>query len=650
VPFLGSDAPQNHPVHFVLRDVRVGGRALPLASAAPVRAGERVTFDRGAVQEVYDLRADAVEQTFVVASDWSGDVEVEIEVRSDLVENAAEPGIQFGNERGQVSYGQAHVVRDGALTPVATTCEGRTIRIHVPAALRGSAPLVIDPIIHTSAFTFTGGQPNAQPDVAYDASTDQYLIVWEYQFSAADIDVYSEFRNGDGTAVQNSLGIIDSSTVSCAVPRVANLNQYDRFLVVMQRYESARWQIYGRLRLAATAPHPIVFPISEPTGAGHCINADIGGDSSVSGAGDNFLVVWQRELSTTDYDIHARLVRADTSLATGTIPIENSAASIYSMPAVSQSNGNGYSNTPRWLVAYQFRFNANDWDIYGAALSQNGTITTPNSAIDTAFAMDLVPSVSTPNTAFANGNPLFLVTYERQNPFAARAKLLSGGFVSQIPPVDLSASFGLGGFWARAESDGNRFVVTTGAGTISVATLAYTGSALVLHDAPHALTGAPSYPRLCSKHSGGGPRTDYAVVHLDENTTPDRVVVAAYRGHAPAGGLARRVMGCNGLGIDVTGRPFLGEGVTFSLSNVGFDIGGFAFGAPVPASNTFCGVCPLGFDLATVVPVLGNTLSLPLPTSAGLVGASAAVQGFGLGTGPCAASLRYSDTIDLVVQ
>ena len=651
VPWFGGSAPRNFPVQFVLREVRVGGAALPLAGTTPQREGDRVTFVRGAVQERYELTPQHVEQTFVIDTALAGDVVLTLDVVSELVEDAATPGIQFGNEFGCVHYGDAHVVDGDQLRRVPTTWSDGAIRIVVPAAERTTGPLVIDPIIYTSAFSAVLPNDSSQPDIAYDAASDTYLLVWQYQYSATDFDIYCEFRNGsDGSTISGTLGTIDVTGFNHQNPRVANLASGARFLVVSQRYTGTLWQIYGRMRLAGQTVHPNLIPISEPTVyPGPHINPDVGGDPSASG--DSWLVVWQREFSATDYDIHGRLVRIDTSLPGPTILIENASSSIYSLPSVSQSNGNGFATAARWMVVYQYRFSSIDWDVYGCSLNQLGVITAGNSVIDNVTANDLVPSVSSPNTDFAGGNPLFLVTYERQGTFEARARLLSAQLVNQIGPVNLSAAaFGLGPFWVRAESDGNRFVVLNGSGTISAATIGYNGSSLVLQEGPQALPGAPSYPRLCSKRSGGGVRTDYGIAYIETSWTPDRIGISAYRGHTPGNDVTRRVMGCTNLQIDVSGRPFLGEALTFALSNVGFDLPGFAFGLPVPASTAVCAPCPLGVSLSGVTLLAGPSLTIPIPTSVALVNFSAAVQGFALGSGPCVASLRFTDTIDFTVR
>lgn len=654
VPFFGSAAPRNYPVRFVLRAVRVGGEPLPLAPAEPELLGARVAFARGAVREQYDLRLDQVEQTFVVDTALAGDVEIDVEVISELTEDGVMPGLQFGNALGSVHYGAAHVVDGAVLRPVPTTYDAGALTIRVPAAARTPGPLVVDPIVSTSASTYIGGSDSAQPDIAYDESSDQYLVVWQHPFSATDIDVWSQFWDGNGNVVPSSLASIDFTTLSFANPRVANLGAYDRFLVVAQRYDGVRWQIYGRLRLAGSAPHPIVFPISDPAVAGNCVNPDIGGDS---GNGNRCFVVWEREfIAGSDHDIHGRMVNADTSMAPFTLFLENSASTLHALPHVSQCNGNG-AIAPLWVVVWQFRFSATDWDVYGAAVAPggaNGTIVTTSVSIDASANNDLVPAVSSPATDLGGTVPSYMVTYERQSPFHAIARVVSpvfsNLFVNQIPVTNLTQTFGLGGFWVRPESDGCRFAVLTGAATITLSTLALGPGGLVLHEAPQALPSVPAYPRIASKRSGGGSHTDYGIAFVDTTPSPDRIAVSTYQGRVPGSDVVRRTMACQGLAIDAAGRPFLGDALTFTLTNFGADLPIFAFGSTAPATTLLCTVCPFGVLVNTATLVVGNTLAVPIPCNLALLGLQASVQGLALGSGPCVASLHFSDTLDFTVR
>ena len=648
VPDFGSDAPQNYPVHFVLRAVRIAGRDVALATAVmPERTGERVAFNRGAVREIYDLTTKQVEQSFAVDV-GPGDLEVDVEVRSELREDGERAGLQFGNALGLVHYGTAFVVDGASKREIASSFAGSTITLRVPQAQRGPGGVLIDPIIHTSAFTHVTNRDCHNPDIAYDATFDRYMVVWENFFSATDTDIFSEFRNGDGTAVAGSLASIDFTTLTHAHPRVANLNAYDLFLVVMQRLQGSQWQIWGRRRAANSVPHPIVFPISDPvTSAGHSVFPDVGGDPSATAPSTQWLVVWERQLTATDFDIHARIVRADTGLLS-TLLIENSANTIHSLPHVSQSNGNGFTNTPRWLVVYQFRFSASDEDIYGAAIDASGTITQPNRAIDTSTVTDLVPSVSSPMTERAGNVPLYMVTYERQSPADGIARVLNINLSNQINPTLLS-QFGLGPFWVRAESDGCRFAVLAG-NPIGPATLALANNTLVRHDPPTPLPFVPLYARIASKRSGGGVPTDYGIAYVYDAPQTNPIMIAAYHGHLPSSNVTRRSMACGGLGIDTSGRPVLGEELRFTLSNLGTDSGGFLFGLPTPAFPV-CFGCALGVNLGGPLALLGgiNQLPLQIPCLFNLVGGTLAVQGFAFGSGTCFGAYRYSDTIDFTI-
>ena len=100
-PFLGSDAERTWPVSFVLVGAAVGGNDLPVAGATPVRSGRLVTFARGAAEELYELRADGMEQRFVFRSlPARGELCLRIDVDSDLHAEVVADGVQFAGPRG----------------------------------------------------------------------------------------------------------------------------------------------------------------------------------------------------------------------------------------------------------------------------------------------------------------------------------------------------------------------------------------------------------------------------------------------------------------------------------------------------------------------------------------------------------------------
>lgn len=657
VPFLGSQAPQNFPVRFELRSVRVGGHELALPPAAPVLTDHRVQLARGSVLEQYDLALEQVEQTFTIDDPRAGDVDIELQVISELPEDAARPGLQFANDLGSVHYGSANVVDGDERTAVPTTFDGRSIRIHVAAALRRSARLVVDPVIHTETASPQVAQ-QGQPDLAYDASTDTFFVVWEEVFSASDADVWGEFRQTQGAVVPGTLLAIDVTTINATHARTANINASDTFFTVFQRFDASSgfWQVWGRARYAGTMlSGPMVY-VSQMV-SGHCYLPDIGGDPSPVPGPKRFLIAWEREISPSDIDILGRMVDDNSLLVAPVLAIAISANTVDTTPFVSQSNGNGEATSPCWLVAFEHRFSATDHDILAAAIGPTGAIVTPATAVDSSINDDLVPNVSSPATDLGGNQPLFMVAYERVAPTpAAMARLLRpttlGIFVNEISATNLTQAFSLPGAYVKCDCDGCRFAVVTGVGN-RITTLALAGTQLVIQEPLQNLPGAPAYVRLVSKHSGGGPRTRYGVVSEDRSFNPYRARMTTYDGHSSGPTFTTRAMACNGLQIAAAGNPFLGEQATFTLTNPGSDIPGFLFGLPTPtfSSAVFCGpLCPTGVDFNGAILVAGATLPVTIPCDVGLVGSQFAVQGLGLGSGPCIASLRFSDTIDMFLR
>jgi hypothetical protein len=106
IPFYGATAPRNFPLSFRLRSVRRGATELPFAAAArPTVEGLRVTFERGSVREVWDLRDREVEQRFVVAA---GPARGELSVRIDVATGAACDDVADGLSFAHAGLGAVH--------------------------------------------------------------------------------------------------------------------------------------------------------------------------------------------------------------------------------------------------------------------------------------------------------------------------------------------------------------------------------------------------------------------------------------------------------------------------------------------------------------------------------------------------------------
>lgn len=664
VPFLGSDAPRNYPVRFVLDGVQVGGKQVAFASdVTPVIQGHRVVFDRGVIQEIYDLAADGVEQTFVVTDSATGDVTVAMRVDGELREDAARDGLQFVNERGGVDYGAAFVVDGTDKRAIGSTFADGKIRLHVAAAQRPAGAVVIDPIISTN-YVASVAQDFDHSDIAYDATNLRYMLVWQRNFSLTDIDVWSEMRDVNGALVPNSAQTIDNTGAYWHQPRVANLNAYDRFLVVAEVYVAAnpvgqRFSIWGRT-VDAGAPFTRgnQFLVSG-TEAGDKLSPDVGGDPSML-TPSYWTVAYTREFSATDHDIHARQIEGTGVARPSTLFIDNTAGTLAHDVEISQANGNVSFSRQRWMFVYVRTVSGGNRDIWGASITWDGQTSQSPTAIDNSAADTISPSVS--SAMEHEGTISFGVVYR----LSAGAQNLIGSVVDEhmaprVPATNLTSLLGTdNASLPRIETDGCRFVVAFARGAPAyVATIAAIGNAFVAQEAPVLVDASHDAwaINLTARANGGRVNTTsepvpthYGLIYVDKNTAIDRVVMSTYAGHGP-GGFTLRNIGCQGLGLTVAGQPWLGGNATITLNNTGADLVGMLLGVPSPGLP-LCPGCQLGIDLAGPVVNLPNVGSLPLsiPCLTNLAGSTVTVQGYSAGSGTCLGVLRLSPALDIAIQ
>jgi|GEM_PF-3255078 len=216
-------------------------------------------------------------------------------------------------------------------------------------------------------FNLTGASSERQmaPDVAYNTTAGQYLVVWEDEYSLTDHDILAQRVASNGSTLGAMIQVayyVDWD----ARPAVAYNSVRDEYLVVWQRRigdaEFGQYDIYAR-RITGSGT-PIGSPIALDTGSASQTDAAL----AYNRHDDEYLVVWQdRQLG--DWDIMGRRVAGDGSLVGGELIIE--------APGLDQTRPDVVYNDYRreYLVVWEDRRGGepSDWDIKAWRLRPDGS-------------------------------------------------------------------------------------------------------------------------------------------------------------------------------------------------------------------------------------------------------------------------------------
>jgi len=401
-PLFGRRQQQHHPHALSPDSVTIGGQPVVFErTAGAVRAGDRVELDRGTFVEAYDFTPGSIEQTFVFAAlPGAGDLVVHIPLASALESSECAEGFEFRGEHGKVSYGRATAIdAAGRSVAAATTLEdgGITIRVDAGWLSFAALPLVIDPVVSTFDIDTTS-YDNYLADVAYDATYDRWLVVYEEVATAGDMDVYHVVLNGTGGFLWG--GYLNSNNASWADVRCANLNVADQFLVVSSVTGSGATNIRGRTVNAAFHAPGGEFDISGTGDSGAKIEPSVGGDPYPTGA-SYYCVAYTRIYSGSDDDVLVRLVGPDGSVS-ATNYLSNSGGTHDQRPCVSRSNGGS-----TWVISWERWDGGVMSDIWGGRIRYDGfTLNGPFQI--TSGSYDFFSCVSSP----LNGSQRTMVVWQ----------------------------------------------------------------------------------------------------------------------------------------------------------------------------------------------------------------------------------------------
>lgn len=349
VPALGRGAEVARHVALRPLEVRRGQHVVARDfDAVPQRTGLRAEYHHtSSATERYDVGADAVELSWRFERRPAGSGDLVVRYRLDtnlpLAEGGDEDALRFVQpDLGGVTIGTVTGIdaRGGRAAGGMAYTNG-VLELSLPASFVDTAtyPIVLDPTIGP-AFTVSSSFDDFEADVAYDATSQRYLVVWLRTLAANLVLPRGRLLEATGAPLGGT--ILLGSTGVCGRPRVANHDQGDRFGVVFAEQAGLFHGIQLRVVGASTGAISHSTVIASSTGVDLFRDPDVGGD--VAGVGGTaFVVVYEDEILNA---IRARRVLFDpldnllapsaASVWTdGTGPI----ASVYSQPAVSRQAG-----------------------------------------------------------------------------------------------------------------------------------------------------------------------------------------------------------------------------------------------------------------------------------------------------------------------
>ncbi|MBK8975245.1 MAG: hypothetical protein IPM29_04925 [Planctomycetes bacterium] len=642
-PALGERAPHDYPLLLTLDSVRRGDREVCTGGPeSPIHAeGElRVEYRRGLhVVERYDVRADGVEQSFVLRERPAGrgDLVVRLAIRSEL---RAEPGSGLGGLElttpgiGGVSIGAVTGIdADGVRAAGSLAYDGRHLELSLPDRFveHATYPLVLDPLI--GGITSAGASfDDYEPDIAYDATNDVYLVVWEFRTSATDYDVWGQRLNGDGTRQGGIVFAVRSSGIQSR-PVVANVAVSDQFLVVWQDDRSGSSDIVG-VRVAAidgTTSGPVTIAGT----AADEITPDAGSDAT--GPDDEALIVWKNASGGIE-GVEVEVQAGGVPFVIGAV-VQIDSATQSGHPKIAKSGG--VAN--RYLVVWETR-TATDWLVGYRAVDRDFRLLTPVYTLSGLGRPIVHPDVD------GNGTEWMCVYQRMESPTSSLGDIY--GFEVAYDSMGGLVLFPGGAIEAEVNDDelepdvafaGTTYVVTwsdqratqpTEYGIIVTKMLPVTGRPCgVRYETGQTGQTRNSKPAICAMLNGGGAENHTLLCWEHGDLTNGNSLVMRQLFDAYGGGPVTTIApGCAGGGTASTDGPFALGNARFQLRLGGADplatVAALSF-AQRSAVQIPCGSCSFLTPLATVTRGVSNgaaAFTLPLPCDTNLIGAALGAQ------------------------
>tara|TARA_R110002072_G_scaffold303063_1_gene492431 strand:- start:8003 stop:10225 length:2223 start_codon:yes stop_codon:yes gene_type:complete len=347
-PALGDAVASLQHLSLTVLSVQRGERtvvALP-SFAAPRQQDRTVVYAHSdGAQERYEVREDGVALSWLFHQrpEGSGDLVVRYSLQTSLPEatRSDTDELLFASpQHGGVAIGTVTGIdAAGNSTPGSADLRDGVLELSLPAAFVDAAtyPLVLDPVIGPSFGVGGSVFATGTPDVAYDESSDRFLVVWRESFSLGNGDVRARLVNSDGTVQPNVIVIANGG--SGGMPQVANYGTLDRFGVVYHQggigQPGTYFAVVDAYSGAVSHQAQIVTQALGQPRIGSEPNAPLGSNRA-------FVLVYDDTFGGQILAQHIYFNAADQLVSSGSFVLWNDGAGIaptYSQPRISRAAG-----------------------------------------------------------------------------------------------------------------------------------------------------------------------------------------------------------------------------------------------------------------------------------------------------------------------
>lgn len=419
VPLLGDRVTEPRRWTWRTESVRLGATELVEGRAPNGRqVGEwRYEYDLGGVIEAYDVRAEGIEQTFVIAERPSGNGELVItgRVGGGLTTEptaAAHAPVTFVDGMGAatVRYGVVTAVDAAGETATMTTaCDGDRVELRLAAAAleRLAFPLVVDPILTNANFGIDPGTFDV--DIYHDSSQSQsnMWVVFSTRAAVSDTDLYvrrfpADFSGPGVTVFADVTANWSTQHGRLAGANGATTQDPGRTVAVFERRfptnrRRVRWHAHDKNDVTLGT---IVGSVPY-TGGVNDWRPDVGGVRYGSNTTSVLLVMQREEGSEFSNGGASDIVALEVDTAVGNagapfgsvFEIGMGSTRDEERPSVNQlaEGGSAFS----WVVAWQAHGNGptDRWITVGRRISQTGGITAAVHHIGAGMAQEVSPTI-----------------------------------------------------------------------------------------------------------------------------------------------------------------------------------------------------------------------------------------------------------------